>query len=162
MSGQWVVVYICIMYFKIHVSGKLCSDLGSRAGCGPQWELTDVFWEKLSLKLPSWFKDTTGLYLLKGEDKGDSMPLSEHGIYMYTWHSKCILEYDMHHKKLTCINLSMYTMYVYTCIGDSMWTVANVFHCTWLVEVSWAEFVTDRDDTQNMYALGDSAVYTWI
>lgn len=29
-----------------------------------------------------------------------------------------------------------------------------------IVEVSWAEFVTDGDDTQNMYALGDSAVYT--
>lgn len=86
------------MYFKIHVSGKLCTDLGSRVGCGPQWELTDVFWEKLSLKLPSWFKDTTGLYLLKGEDKGDSMPLSEQGIYMYTWHKKCILECDMHIK----------------------------------------------------------------
>lgn len=42
----YVCMYVCIMYFKIHVSGKLCSDLGSRVGCGPQWELTDVFWEK--------------------------------------------------------------------------------------------------------------------
>lgn len=27
------------------------------------------------------------------------------------------------------------------------------------IEISWAEYVTDHDDMQHMYALGDSAVY---